>query len=289
MKHSGFTLVEMVVSIALVGILAAMTATFLRLPIESHLVARQRLALADGARPALHRLDQELRQALPNSVRVTQVGTTVYLEFLAVRAAGRLRAGAGGPPGLCPGGNQLQFGAADNCFTSLGSLVDGALIVPGQDWVVVNNQGPGFPLDAYLNGNGNGPNKSRVTGVLLAAPGPAPEDRIGFTNWTFPAMPASRAFQVVSGAVTWECNPALGQWRRYSGYGIRAVQPTPPPVVPAVMAAEVSGCDIRYDANAGGLMDGLVMISLDLSRPVPGDLGREAIRLFAQIPVITTP
>jgi MSHA biogenesis protein MshO len=83
----GFTLVEAVVSIAVVGVLFAIVALFLRSPVQGYLDTTRRAELSDIADVAVRRLVRDLRLALPNSVRVDASGR--YLEFLQVTGGGR--------------------------------------------------------------------------------------------------------------------------------------------------------------------------------------------------------
>ncbi|HEX5126198.1 MAG TPA: prepilin-type N-terminal cleavage/methylation domain-containing protein [Rhodocyclaceae bacterium] len=301
-RSVGFTLIEMVISLTLIAIMSAMMAVFLRVPMESHFVTRQRLTLTDAAELAIRHMDQEMRTALPNSVRVLNVGAVTYVEFLAVRTYGHYRTTSGGPTsaalGSCAGGvanNLLNFVAADNCFTTLGVVPSGAQIVAGQDYVVIDNRDalPGSIHNAYTGGNAN---KSLVTAYAAAkaaAPTP-PEDRLQVTNFLFPSTPASKRFYVVSGAVTYACspnaaNPAAGQLLRYSGYGISAAQAEPPAVAPSIIVQGVSACQIPQPVKLGGLMGDLVTVSLALASDTTGGGAREEADVLMQIPVNTWP
>ena len=111
-EQRGFTLIEMIIVIAITGVVGSMVAVFLRTPIESYVAQDRRARLADAADTALRRVTRDLRLALPNSVRVTDVGGVFYLEFLATRSGGRYRAQGGG--------DILDFTVADSSFDVLG-------------------------------------------------------------------------------------------------------------------------------------------------------------------------
>ena len=70
----GFTLMEMVVVIAIAGVVAAGVALFIRLPVQGAMDTVRRAEYSDIADTALRRLARDVRRALPNSVRVAQVG-----------------------------------------------------------------------------------------------------------------------------------------------------------------------------------------------------------------------
>src|SRR6478735_4714089 len=82
----GFTLTEAIMVIVITGILASMVAMFIRKPVQGFFDTARRAALVDAADTVLRRISRDVREALPNSVRVS--GGTA-LEFLHVRSAGR--------------------------------------------------------------------------------------------------------------------------------------------------------------------------------------------------------
>jgi MSHA biogenesis protein MshO len=293
---AGFTLVEMIVSIVIVGILSAITALFLRVPFQGYQDITRRANLTDIADSALRRMARDLREALPNSIRVSGPGVSgeFYLEFLQVRTGGRYREEPSGGATTCPLGggtytDALQIGSADTCFRSLGTVPGLGNIVTGAagDFLVVYNLGPGFAgADAYASGAGN---KSRITSVT-AGIAPNPEDRIEFQSLAFPLASPDRRFQVVSGPVTFICNPTAGTLTRQWGYAISAAQATPPVGGnTALLANQVTACAITYNPNAVAQRNGLVSITLavsqnDVSTGIP-----ESVNLFSQVQVSNTP
>src|SRR5476651_2446945 len=77
----GFTLLEMIVVMVIMGIIGAMVAVFMAKPVASYVDSARRAELSDIADTALRRIVRDLRLALPNSVRVITVGGVTYLEF----------------------------------------------------------------------------------------------------------------------------------------------------------------------------------------------------------------
>lgn len=252
----GFTLIEAVVVIVVMGIVVALSAMFVQQPIEAYFDTARRAELTDIADTALRRMARDIRSAVPNSIR--QSGN--YLEFVPIKDAGRYRAEveAGG------GGNPLDFTSnTDNSFDVLGPAVAAA----AGDSIVIYNLG--------ISGADIYEGTSRRTAV---SGGGSVTYTVGATQFPF-ASPASR-FQVVGGAVTYEC--AGGYLRRYAGYAISAAQPTPPAGTPAILASNVTACGMNYTPGVTE-RSGLISISLTLSKQ------GESVTLYHEVHVSNVP
>lgn len=269
----GVTLVEMIVVIAITGILVALVSLFGRSQIEAYLDVSNRAALADAADTALRRIGRELQAALPNSVRVTEVGANRYLEFVPVRDGGRYRADWT-PAG---GGNPLDFtNAADNSFDVLGP----AVTVVAEDRLVIYNLGqPGS--DVY---DGSSARALTVNGNGLSA--------LSFGGGQFPLESPQHRFQIVGGPVTYECDMAAGVLRRHWCYNFQAGPPTAFGALPrhpscaaeqnAILVDNVTACNINY-TTAVLQRNGLVSINLTLAA------NGEAVTLMHQVDILNAP
>ena len=279
----GFTLLEMIVVIVVTGIIGGTVAVFVRTPVQAYLDTVGRAALSDVGDLALKRITRDLRTALPNSVRVSTVGTATYVEFLQTRTGGRYRA-VSDSTGL---GDVLDFLAADTAFDTsqpLSVLTDEVIL--NTDRVVIYNLGiPG--ADAY-----NGDNTSLISSTAAGAL--ANEGRINFAAKQFPLASPGNRYQVISGPVTYGCDTATGLITRYWGYAIAAAQPTPPAgagLSTAVLVGETNGslplkvasCQFTYTNNVVAQRNGLVLMQLQLQK------NNESVRLFQQAHVSNVP
>ena len=233
---AGFSLVELIVVIAVVGILSGIVAVFIRNPLEGYMAASRRAELTDIADGALVRIARDLRTALPNSVRVTQVGTTYYLEYLPIEAGGRYRAELTSSAA----GDILDFtSGSDASFDVLGPTVTAT----SNQYLVVYNLGLDASTSAWIGGNRRTvTSNGAVTNLAFTATGSA-----------LPLESPSHRFYLVSTPVSYVCDPAAGTVRRYSGYGApTSAQPTGfGSGINALLANRVKTCSIIYDAGAG--------------------------------------
>lgn len=279
-NSAGVTLIELAITIALVGILAALIVQFVA-PVRSYIDSSRRAALADTADTALRRIGRDVRLALPNSVRVTTAGGITYLEFLLVRTAGRYRYEANGAVTDCGGTaaeDALTFGASDTCFTSIGDVPNSAEVTTN-DYVVVFNLPTGTDkADAYQTACGAACNKAPITTQpLTAGNGGHLIEFAGGGGNTFTYESPGRRFFIIEGPVTYACSPnatsPFGTLRRYSGYAIQAAQPNDTAAAPlstapvnALLASGVNTpCTFTYDTSVAAQGAGLLTMRLQLS------------------------
>lgn len=295
----GMTLIEMVVAMVVVAIILSAT-IFFAYPVRQAADATSRAELTDIADNALQRIGRDVRLALPNSVRVTTSGSSTFIEFLAVRAAGRYRADAGGVSSgtdcpvdggpAAPAADQLSFDVAETCFKTIGTEPSAANIVANSDFLVLNNYGA-IVLPSVLFPGQNAyqaapANRVLITGLVVEAT----RLRISFGSTVFQRSlhdSSGKRFYVISGPVTYECNTATQQVIRYSGYAITAAQPTAFGVG-ARIADYVTGCAMDYDPNGVAPQVGVLTLRLVLSRTMSGGAA-ETVSLYHAVHVSNLP
>ncbi len=122
-KTAGFTLIELIVVIAITGILAVGAVQFIRNPLQMYLDIETRAALTDLADSSLRKIAREIEKSLPNSVRVTSNGADSMIEIIPILNAGRYRASVGTNTDRFTD-DALNFSASGGTFDVLGKFLN---------------------------------------------------------------------------------------------------------------------------------------------------------------------
>ncbi len=87
MRQQGFTMIELVIVIVLLGIISLVTVGFISTTMQGYADLNRRDQLSSAVRVAVERMAREVRNALPNSIRVAADGSC--MEFIPILAASR--------------------------------------------------------------------------------------------------------------------------------------------------------------------------------------------------------
>lgn len=271
----GFTLVELIVVIALTGVIAAALTVFVRPAVDSHLALRQRSELLHEAQSALDLTVREVRRALPNSIRTPG---SQCVELLPTLGGGRYRQGPDtvndSAAGCTPGADcsaWVDTGTTTSVFDVLHSSGSGSGLAAVGDWVVINNQNGN---DAYA-----GSNRRQVSAVAT------PAAAFGVQRLTIAPLQVSPGYDggrfyrldAATQAVFYSCVGAdgtldaqgngRGRLLRSSGYGFNAAYPSSCPSGGSVVASHLRSCQFVYDPNQGATQQsGYLWFDLELVR-----------------------
>ena len=198
-RSSGFTLVEMILVVVVLGILATATTSYLGLGVRMYAESSDRDKLLGQSRFAVERLVRELRNVVPNSVRVS--GNCI--EFTPLLNAGRYVSIP-----VTPGA-----GTFIDVFSALPSNTWNA---QSQDYLTVY---PTEPAHIYAT---NSARRVRLTNVTNTNP-----IRFTFPSTSFPVSSPSNRLYIFRSAVSY-C-VINGQLFRYGSYALQSTQPVPGP------------------------------------------------------------
>lgn len=269
-REHGFTLVEAVLVLVLLGILSVGLATFIRSATDHYADTAERTRLLGEARLALGRVGREIQGALPYSLRLRESGDTACVEFLPVVDGGRYQA-EGGVYGGGETCSPLPVGESAELFHVLGfngiggefDQLDGT----GAEYVAVY---PVPPATDYIYGAGPAPAAGddvalrALEGVeTVAVPGVVALRLAEETRFPRHA-PAPRRFFLVAGPVSFCLKN--GTLSRHAGYTLSDNQPLFPDSAGRPLTRNLGpGSELELEP-AGLQRRGLLRLKLVLER-----------------------
>ncbi len=287
--QSGFTLIELITVVVLLGLLAVGAGMLIRNPIDAYVAQLRRQQLVDQGEMALRQIARDIRLALPNSIRIPG-GSGLAVEMVNTVDGARYRDEPGGTDYILPA-HVLDFTTADDEFNFLGNLVSAtpAMFAAGDLRIVIYNTTADIYQEAVDVSDFEGIITRDDIGLTLTTPASTvddPEDHITLSaGFRFTQQsPGQRAF-IVDGPISYVCDLAAGRILRYSGYDYKSTQPTTAVdfgVAPGSVISSLSACDMSYSAGTSQ-RGGIVTIEITIT-----DSG-ESVSLLHQVPVINVP
>ena len=282
--NSGFTLIELVITIVLTTIVVSFMSVFISGPVQSYTDSSRRAVLVDVAENSLRRVARDVRRALPNSVRITTAGSVVALEMLNTVDGVRYR---DRPPPGNPS-RRLRFTAPDDAFNSVGTFSD--IVRPFSStshYLAIYNVGVSG-ANAYELANVITPPGTQIDIDTDAVPG---EDNIRLSppfQFAYPS-PGKRVY-LIDEPVSYLCDGALGTLTRYSGYAITASQSNRDSdaellaagASSTLIAIRIGACSMAYTPGTAQRA-GLVSLAIDVTE------AGETISLLHQVHVDNVP
>jgi MSHA biogenesis protein MshO len=226
-RQHGFTLVELVVTIVVLGAIMAGTAAYITNSTIAYTNVAQRDQLTTLGRITIEQVTRELRHALPNSIRIQNN----CIEFFPVKAGSVYF--------------DLPTGAPGTTFTAMsfsiptGSNVEHVIVYPYNTTALYAQNNPG-PIAGYSNAAG-----SPTTTVTLSAP------------YQFALHAPHRRFYLTEDPVSY-CIVG-SNLNRYENYGVNSSQQSPPSGTAQLLAENIQ-------INDGGVVTPFVYIPGSLQR-----------------------
>ncbi|MDX1455137.1 MAG: type II secretion system protein [Gammaproteobacteria bacterium] len=266
MPTRGFTLLELLIAIVVIGILAVVVGPLLYAPVKSYFDTSDRAELVYSTDAAMRRLARDARNSLPYSVRLINGGTAV--EMIEVLDVGRYRENGGGAA------RKLAFNGNDTSFNLVGSFERlGAFSSTTERLVVFNLGSPGF--DVYAGDSVVSNSAFTVASETYSVAGSTYTEHQVTTAGTFPFLlstPSHRIF-VIGDYIAYGCS-GTGLYR-LQGYA------TPEPASATIAGGsletdDVTACSFNYDPGSS-LRPGVLTMILTVTR------GGESVTLQHQV------
>jgi MSHA biogenesis protein MshO len=254
-RQRGFTLVELVIVIVLIGALGAILALQLGPTIRGYVAVSKRAALTDQADTALRRIVTEVRAAVPNSLRLQ---TAECLELVPTIDGGRYRTG----PDVSAGRSGDAFLDYDTPATAFDVTTPFTTTPAAGDLVVIGNQNPD---DVY-----NAANTSTITAVTPHGGADAWKGsyRLTVTPTRIPFGYEGGRFVVVPGGeqvIAYRCDGGKA-YRITRKLGDTSACAAAIPADAPVLASNVTRCEFVYSPNQGATQQsGFVQLQLTLA------------------------
>ncbi|WP_278386446.1 PulJ/GspJ family protein [Stutzerimonas kunmingensis] len=273
----GFTLVELIMVIALAGIVAVMITSVLSRPLQGFADQSRRAELTDLAAMALNRMARDIRLAVPNSVKNEEgclPGNCTTLEFLQISEAGRYRGNQSErfDPPRCPG--------SGDCLIP---VLSPPLDIKKAKWMVIYNTNkevwspPSSAGQAVIT-----PSDAEV--ILGDCP---PGDDAGLQclelkeagEFSFKSPSPAHRFYLSDGAIRYRCGAdGSGAYKLY-----RAVSEDLKTYSgESTVVDSVTRCSLSYETSIN-TRNGLVTLHLSLTK------GGETVSLLQQVHVDNAP
>ncbi len=310
----GYTLIEMVIVIAIIGIISGIALDFVTAPLLVYDQVRTRTELLDQGDSAIRRMVRDVRRALPNSIRVgTPALNQRRIDFFHVLEAAPYRRSSPAP--FNDPNNRLDISVGDRQFNILGAFDAGSPLDPPVAPATTRVRNMRIAINTTntdtvwqdaaaadtASGLGN-PTNGVITGVnsdffvFRFDPGGGldPEDRIrmniahSFDNHS----PTGRVF-FVDDVVSYTCDTATRQLDRRAGYSPKdtfantttELATAIPSIVPSIMMDQVAGCRFSFDP---GTEERAAIVSVEI-RLVSVRYPNEPISLMRQAQIGNSP
>lgn len=249
-KQSGFTLVEIIVVIAIMGIIGGLSALIIGRSLDAYAALERREKLQTSIRLAVERISREVRKSLPNSICVHDMTSCVSTAedrfyFIPVKDSGRYQDRPGSYP--ASGGilrDRLPVAPLSrDRFDVLSTDGNNRLDIASNDWIVVYNLNN---IDVY---NGTNNVRNQVNAIVQkdinnTAPTADDIDQIQFSgNQSFANHSPSRRFHIIeNNNVTLFYLNGTDLFRATSSFAA----PNTPASTPRLLMENVQSCTFTY-------------------------------------------
>lgn len=219
-NNAGFTLMELIIVIIIMGVMSVGIAGFIKLSTQTYLNVTERDELLANARFAVERLNREIRNALPNSMRVDNIiisGEVVgqCLEYVPIVTSTVYTEIAVAPESAANTLTVIPFKISATVDYACADCGDVVMVYPLDITEVYqdhnNTSGKGFEIANYP--------ATSISEIELKQTGTFAEE-----------SPTQRAY-IVNSPISYCIDGTTEKITRYANYGFTAAQELPPNIV----------------------------------------------------------
>lgn len=242
--NSGFTLIELVLTITILGILSVGFIGFITLGTNVYTNISSRDVLVSDARFAIERLTREIRHSLPNSIRTSDTVTSNCLEYVPIKTA--------------------------HIYTEIAIIGDSAtdkinVIQPSNSYIYQSGDRAVVYSTAANDAYNIGRNKAANISSVNQSAGAGIWQITLDTPGTFADDSPNERLYIVGTPVSYCLIKSSGQLYRYANYGFSNSQPSLSGGV--LMAENISnGIQAPFEFNSDGINSGIVQVNLTFSK-----------------------
>lgn len=243
LKNSGFTLMELIIVIVILGVMSVGIAGFITLGTQTYVNVTERDALLANARFSVERLNREMRNAVPHSVRVAVDNITTptkqCIEFVPIVASTVYTDIAVAPDtavnNLSVIPFELENGDAYSCNAG-NSCNDVVIIYPITNADIyqdhTDNSGKAFEIENYP-----------ATNPAISTS----EIELTQTATFNEHSPTQRAY-IINAPVSYCLNGTANTLTRYAHYGYNIAQALPP-ISSTTLKSDLMANSLNFDEN----------------------------------------
>ncbi len=282
--YSGFTLIELIIVITLMGSMLAIVGAFMNKPFQAYENQSNRSKLVTVITSALINMKRDINNSVPNSLRVATSGSNTSLEMLNIYTGGRYRY-----TDLAGIADALSPGFADDEFHVLGTVKP--FTVASAYRLIVNplNTVRLYQAAVLTSAPFQGIITPAATTLTLTEDAATNEDKIKLSSaFQFDLLGTGsrrKRFYISDTPITYRCDMTAKTLTRYRGYSIVDPQATGIPSgaqTPDLILENLNICVITYDAGTA-TRSGVVTIKLGTS------IDGESLNMVQQLQVSNSP
>jgi MSHA biogenesis protein MshO len=262
--NRGFSLMELITVIILLGIITISVTNYLRFGADIYADVTGREQLLSETRFVIERMTREIREAVPNSVRVRQTGTVQCAEFLPIRASS----------------SYVDIPVFPEAATATINLVQHNINAVDADKIVIY---PLQPSDIY----GGAPTTDTTGKIFSFATAPSngnSTEVLTLDNAVrFDADSPTERYYLAKDAVSFCVDSVTDQITRYNGYWPGAIQAAPPAVAGVLMSDGISNATPFKYSGSTLTTNAIIQITLETLRD------EETVTFYHEVHLINVP